>query len=110
MRQTIQRVSKLGLVTKAPKTASSRRPMALGPDVVALLRRHRLAQRELRLAFGSIWEEHGFAFSSDRGTPLEATTVRRAVKRICSREGVPVIRIHDLRHTNASLLLDGAST
>jgi integrase len=107
VRQTIQRVPGVGRVTKAPKTDSSRRPVALGADVIALLRKHRAAQNELRLAAGAAWPDNDLVFPSDLGTPVEDNIIRKIFRRVCRRAGVEPIRFHDLRHTSASLLLEG---
>ncbi len=105
VRQTIQRVPKIGIVVKAPKTATSRRPVALGKAIVTLLRQHRIVQNETRLQLGSFWQDRDLVFPSELGTPLEDKAVRRAYDRICKLADVPKIRIHDLRHTTATLLL-----
>jgi integrase len=105
VRQTIQEVPKLGRVVKAPKTAGSRRPVTLGPDVVALLRRYKAWQNELRLIGGDEWHAGDLVFTSYVGAPIDPATVRAALKRIAEAATVPVIRIHDLRHTAATLML-----
>ena len=105
IQQTIYRLHDQGLVIKPPKTAASRRTVALGVDVVALLRQQRIHQNEQRLAAGSTWQDYNLVFTTPVGAPLEVYAVRTTFKRICEAAGVPVIRIHDLRHTAATLLL-----
>lgn len=100
-----QRLPGKGIVVGPTKTSSGRRPIALGADLVALLRRHRAAQNEHRLSMGPLWRDHGLVFASEVGTFIEAKAARMAFERICRRAGVPVIRPYDLRHTSASLLL-----
>ena len=105
IRQTIQEVPGVGKVVKAPKTAGSRRPVTLGADVVALLRRYKAWQNELRLAAGDAWQTGDLVFTSLTGAPIDPTTIRAALKRIALAADVPVIRVHDLRHTAATLML-----
>ena len=44
-------------------------------------------------------------FPSDIGTPLSDKTIRVVFARVCERAGVPRIRLFELRHTAAGLLL-----
>lgn len=89
-----------------PKTVSSRRSVAL-PDscVVALtnLRDRQLFQRQRR---GELWAAGpSFVFTNATGGPLHVNTVARQFQRISQAAGVPVIRLHDTRHTCATLML-----
>lgn len=105
VRQNIQRVNKIGVVGGGPKTAGSRRPIALGPDVVALLREHRREQQSLRVKAGTESADGGLVFPSGRGTPLSEKTIHNVFTRICAKAGVPRIRPYDLRHSCATLML-----
>jgi integrase len=44
-------------------------------------------------------------FTTDLGEPLQPNSVGQAFRRLVKQAGVPVIRLHDLRHTHASQLL-----
>ena len=100
-----QRIVGIGIVTGQTKTAGSRRPVAVGAGVVALLRRHRVVQAKERLAMGPLWTDHGLVFPSESGSILEDKRVHHVFRRVCERAGVPAIRPYDLRHSSASLLL-----
>lgn len=43
-------------------------------------------------------------FTTRNGTPIEPRNFNRAFAAHCRKAGVPVIRVHDTRHTCASLL------
>ena len=88
-----------------PKTARSRRRVALSPEVVALLRAHRARQAELRLAVGPVWQEGGWVFTRPDGRPLDPDEVTHAFARTIKAAGIAGVRLHDLRHTHASLML-----
>lgn len=88
-----------------PKSARSRRTIALPSTVVKSLNRHRVRQLEARLAAGQRWQDSGLVFSTPIGTPLDGRNVTRAFKGILVSYGLPSIRIHDLRHSCATLLL-----
>ena len=103
--QTLQRVHGQGLLMLQPKTARSRRRVALSPEVVALLRAHRARQAELRLAVGPVWQEGGWVFTRPDGRPLDPDEVTHAFARTIKAAGIMGVRLHDLRHTHASLML-----
>ena len=72
---------------------------------VAALRRHRKAQLEERLAWGASWTDSGYVFTCEDGRPLHPHSLTDAFERRVRVIDVPVIRLHDLRHTCATLLL-----
>ena len=88
-----------------PKTARSRRTVALPTIVVKALRAHRARQLEERLLAGRRWQEAGFVFTSTIGTPLDARNVQDAFKAVLTSAELRPQRFHDLRHGAASLLL-----
>lgn len=88
-----------------PKSARSRRSIDLDPPTVAALRRWRKAQLEERLAWGPAWIDTGLVFTKEDGTGLHPDCVSDAFERAVRRSGLPKIRLHDLRHTWASLAL-----
>lgn len=88
-----------------PKTKAGRREIALAPQTVELLRRHRQAQEIERLANGPGWNPQGLVFPSATGTYLHYHNVRRSWRLLLARQGLPAYGIHALRHTCASLML-----
>lgn len=62
-------------------------------------------QVERRLAAGAIWQETDLVFTRADGTALRPDHVSRTFASFASSSGVPVIRLHDLRHTSATLML-----
>jgi integrase len=90
-----------------PKTTSSRRSFPLPLSIVSALREHRRKQAEERLRMGPRYENHDMVFATREGTPLMIQNVRtRHFKPILKRAGLDEsIRLYDLRHTCATLLL-----
>ncbi len=88
-----------------PKTKRSRRTIALPDAAVAVLRRHRVRQKEERLLAGSRWKNTDMVFTTRIGTPLEPRNISRHFQRTLKTAKLPRKRFHDLRHTCASLLL-----
>jgi integrase len=89
-----------------PKTASSRRQVALTKTAVEALRRHRVAQAKERLRNGAFWDDHDLVFANEVGRPIEVRNLmRRSFLPLLKVAGLPRIRFHDLRHSAATLLL-----
>ena len=93
------------ILIKEPKTARSRRPVDLPLSLVALLRQHKESQKMERLLLGRKLSEDDFVFSHPDGTPLNPSTVTHTFAKIIKRAELPPIRLHDLRHIHATMLL-----
>jgi integrase len=101
VRRSLQ-VNRPGLVFEHPKTARSRRAVALP----AFLRPYLLTQRELQLGR----EPSGVARSEavvDRadGSPMHPDYLTDSWRRYVRNTGLPPLRFHDLRHAHATLML-----
>jgi integrase len=93
--------------TQTPKTLKSRRTLKIGPEVVEALEQQQLGQK-----VDGTEGPDGLVFTSDEGTPIWDSTVRRHWAEICKRlemhldaEGKPRIHWHDIRHSAAVLML-----
>ena len=89
---------------KPPKTDAGRRVVKLSADVVAALAKHRLAWAARKLA-ASKWANGDLVFCTGEGKPIDPNNLYRHFAAIIDRADVPTIRLHDLRHTHATLLL-----
>jgi integrase len=85
-------------------TAKTRR-LALDPGTVEALRKHRTAQLQERMAWGGDWQDHGLVFVREDGSPLNPSTIGQGLTRRAKKAKLPHIRVHDLRHTYATLAL-----
>ncbi len=83
------------------------RPVGLDDGTAELLRRHRARALELADAAGVAFDLDDFVFPKKPGgkEPLPPNTIGQAWRRLCEELGVEA-RLHDLRHLQASLLLD----
>jgi integrase len=88
-----------------PKTDKSRRTIDFPEFVRALLIEERRRVMESRALAGKSWKENGLVFPSEVGTPLEERNVLRRFQAVCAANGLPRLRLYDLRHTHASLLI-----
>jgi integrase len=88
-----------------PKTSAGRRSVPLDPNLISLLRSHRAAQAEEKLAAGASYSEVGYLLADELGRPYHPDTISNRFEEAVKSAGLPRIRLHDTRHTAASLLL-----
>ncbi len=92
------------------KTKKSRRVIALNRAVVSALEAHRKQQQveqQQAIEDGALWlDQHGgLVFTGQLGTGIGGTGLRQQFARLLQDAGLPLIRLHDLRHSCASYLL-----
>ena len=78
----------------------------LDEQTIEVLRAHRRRQREERLAAGSMWDStHDLVFRDELGGLVHPEWFTREFGRLVRLAGLPTIRLHDVRHTYATLAL-----
>jgi integrase len=105
VRRGLHRVPGEGLVFTEPKTDRSRRTIAVPGPLIEALRRQRAAQNEERLLAGTEWDDWDLVFTQPNGRPLDKHSDYEAWTKLLKNAGVRHIRLHDGRHTAATLLL-----
>ncbi|WP_165772518.1 tyrosine-type recombinase/integrase [Tepidiforma thermophila] len=88
-----------------PKTASSRRAVALGELARSALRAHRQRQLEERPRAGPAWHDLDLVFCREDGYYLNPKAPLDWLERTLARAGLRKVRFHDLRHTAATLAI-----
>jgi integrase len=88
-----------------PKTPRSRRTIALDPKTLAALQRHAARQADEQTAAGQAWFESGYVFVRENGQELQPGMASWAFRQHALAACLPTIRLHDLRHTYATLAL-----
>jgi integrase len=115
VRQTLARVNtydekggmkKTQLIFQEPKTAQSRRYVPIPEACMVALNRHRAQQAEERLLLGPGYEDHGLVVCQPDGRPIDPRNFLRYFKKILKQAGLPDIRLHDARHTFATMMLE----
>lgn len=98
------------IILDRTKTATGSRTVRLTARTLVALKEHRAKQLELRLAAKN-WEANDLIVCTGHGTPINPRNVTRSFNAIIRAarldDGTPLrrIRVHDLRHTSATLLL-----
>lgn len=87
------------------KTRYARRTISLGDRSVEMLRTQRQRLVLERQFAKDRWKEYGLVFPSTIGTPLTHMSLWKSFKKILRSANLPDIRLHDLRHTSATLML-----
>jgi integrase len=105
VRRAMARARDGGYALAEPKTGRSRRTVMLPSVAGDALRRQKARQAAARLAAGTAWQDGaGLVFTDPLGRPLRPDAVSAAFRATSTRLGLGV-RLHDLRHTAASLML-----
>jgi len=88
-----------------PKSAKSRRTIAMSPSAILILKEYRDHQMLERAILGIPSKDDDLVFSTPEGRPLRPNTITRAWIVLAARCGLKIIRSHDARHTHASIML-----
>jgi len=92
-------------VITPPKTAKSKRKIALSPDTCIVLRQHLNNQKDQCSKLGVEFTNDRLLFCEFDGKPIKPNTVSQYWIRLLKRLNYPSIRFHDIRHTMASWML-----
>ena len=106
MVRKVGRTKSTGLAFGDLKSRKGHRTLALPPIMLEVLRRHRTAQDEARLAAEGRWQDHDLIFPNGIGKPMERQNpVRRSFNGCLAQAGLPLMPFHTLRHSAATLLI-----
>ena len=106
-------IVKKKVITKQPKTESSNRIISVPNSVMLLLKRYRKEYLEYRLSLGDAWEGDNYLFIQWNGQQMYPSTPYGMFKKIIrwyntsadEAHQLPLIPLHGLRHTSATLLI-----
>lgn len=94
-----------GCVIKAPKSESGIRDIYLGDDVMTVLKQARLQYMNDVFSYGSGFQNLGFVIRQEDGSPYKPDSMTQKWRRFLEEHDLPKIRLHDLRHSNATALI-----
>lgn len=90
------------VLESTPKTHQAR-VIDLDPDTVEQLRAHHRRQQIEREEWGSDYRDNDLVIAKENGEPLHPQSFSQAFGRLVRNAGLRQIRLHDLRHTHATL-------
>lgn len=105
VRTSLRVQSGKGLVLGKPKSSRSVRKLRMPQICTLALAGWQVQQRLEKQWAGTKWTEGNFVFTDAVGGPLHPDLLSRDLPRLLKSFGLPVVRLHDLRHSCASMLL-----
>lgn len=94
----------IGIYEDTPKTATSDRWVSLPTETMQFLRKYQVWQNMERLRLGEYYQDRGYLFAQDNGSPMHPDSVTDWMNKFSKRHGLPHINPHAFRHTMASML------
>ena len=94
-----------GYIIKAPKSEASIRDIYLGNDVIEVLKIARQQYLDDIVSYGTGFQNLGFVIRQQDGSPYKPDSMSQKWERFIKSNGLPKIRLHDLRHSNATALI-----
>ena len=94
-----------GVFEDETKNATSERCMKVSADVVTMLKAWRAEQSKQHLRMGDQWQDSDRLFTAWNGAPIRPDVITAWFHKFVTKNGLPPIHIHSLRHTNATLLI-----
>lgn len=91
------------IVTKAPKTESSKRVLYMPPAVEDALIREREKQDHFKQILASSYHDSGYVFSYEDGRPLRPNYASDLFTKFVKSNNLPPLTLHGLRHSFASI-------
>ena len=89
-----------------PKTASGNRQLLLSEELLVKLKQHKAKQAEIRLKLGTAYNSNDLICCKLDGSPYNTGSFSHKFAALLKKHGLRPIRLHDVRHTNATLMLE----
>ena len=91
-----------------PKTNSSYRTISIGETLVKILKDHKIKQKENKLKYGEFYTNSNFICTKENGQLLNTSSLKYLSRIVNYELGIP-FNFHALRHTHATMLLEGGA-
>ncbi len=104
VRRQVQQINAKVVVSDYTKTDAGRRTLPVPHTLLERLRAHWQNQQEERALMGAPWNERDLIFPTETGAPVSPSNLLRHYRLLLRCAGLPSVRLHDLRHTCATLL------
>ncbi len=93
------------LIIKEPKTEESIRTIYLSDNILNLLKKQKIVQKKNKMKYGPKYKDSDFIFTTEMGNLINPASFSREFGDFIKSNNLKKIRLHDLRHTNATLML-----
>ena len=103
--RSIHRLRDGSFIFRQPKSAKGRRTVALSPVATQVLSEYHEKTATERLLEESPLKDNDLVFSKIDGSPIRPDTISRAWSDLAKRCGISASRLHDARHSHASIML-----
>lgn len=104
VRRQVQQINGKVIVSDYTKTDAGRRTLPLPQALLERLRAHWQNQQEEQTLMGTGWNDRDLVFPTETGFPPSPSNILRHFRLLLTCAGLPSVRLHDLRHTCATLL------
>lgn len=94
----------LGIIEKAPKTQAGKRTITIGHDVANVLRDAKSIY-DKALCNNPGFKDLGYVLFKENGEPFHPDSLTQKWERFIAKHKLPSIRLHDLRHSNATAMI-----
>jgi len=106
VRQTVSMLKGGNLIFKEPKTKKSKRPIDINDTITTILEQRKLQQKKDKLNFADRYNnQHNLVFVKQDGSPYLPDYASKQFKKLARKLDLNHYRLHDLRHTHATLML-----
>ena len=92
-----------GVIQKAPKSEAGNRTIKVGSDVITALRDAKEVYDDMTRTPG--FKDLGYVLFKENGEPFHPDSITQKWERFIAKRNLPQIRLHDLRHSNATALI-----
>lgn len=94
-----------GYIIKQPKSEAGIRDIHLGEDVMSVLKQARLQYMTDVIKYGTGFQNLNFVIRKEDGSPFHPDSMSQKWRRFLKKHNLPEKRLHDLRHSNATALI-----
>lgn len=94
-----------GTIEDKTKTEAGNRTVTASKIVISLLRAYKYEQNKNRLKLGTAWISTPYVFAHENGKAISSNLPYKWFVNFLKRHNLPKITFHQLRHTNASILI-----
>lgn len=93
------------VITKSPKSQAGIRDIPLSPSLITMLKKHKIKYFEKQLKYGVGKNKNDYVVCQKNGQPYKPFSFTKKFRTFLDKNNLRHIRLHDLRHTNASVML-----